>query len=335
MSTDRGIYDDDDAPRLRVAAELPETEAMPGPAMYDLRLLESFVALAHELHFGRAAERLSFAQPALSQQIRRLETQLGLALFTRDSRRVELTAAGTAFALYAQRSLVLAVDAREAALVAGRDPWSRLALSGSIDAMPYAHKMLQGFTAEHPRARFELVLQSHSAIIDALARHASDAAVVWSDDRPPEDFHESAALLADPGGGIALHETHPLASLPQITRDDLRGQRLLMFPREHDPELYDRLLEHLGGREQFERIDHVTPLRPAVFKDVVEALDETTIAPSPVWHVDYPGPRGVVFRRVTPDLPCSVWLIWTGTATQPTRAFADFAARAAQRPAGV
>ena len=315
--------------RLEVAEDRPDHDTGPGPALYDLRLLESFVALSHELHFGRAAERLSFAQPALSQQIRRLETQLGLPLFTRDSRRVELTPAGTAFARYAQRSLTLAIEAREAAIIAGRDPWGRLALSGSIDAIPYAHDVLRAFTAEHRRTQLELVLQSHTATVASMARHASDAAIVWSDDRPPQDFEATATLLANPGGGVALSAKHPLASLPQISRDDLRGQRLLMFPRDQNPGMYDRLVERLGGAEAFERIDTVTPLRPGVFKDVVEALDDTAIAPSPVWHHDYTGPPGVVFRPLTSGVPVAVWLIWTGPATQPTQALADFAARAA------
>ena len=96
------------------------THAGGGPTLHELEL---FVVLAEELHFGRAARRLGMAQPSLSQVIRRLETHLGVVLFLRTSRRVELTPAG-AMLLPRARGVLEDVDAMRhvAAVVAGARP---------------------------------------------------------------------------------------------------------------------------------------------------------------------------------------------------------------------
>src|SRR5689334_6313133 len=93
---------------------------------FDLRALRAFVAVAEELHFTRAAERLYVAQPALSEQIRRLERDLGVRLLERTTRRVELTAAGEALLVRARRILAEADAALADAARAARGETGRL-----------------------------------------------------------------------------------------------------------------------------------------------------------------------------------------------------------------
>src|ERR687898_235135 len=116
----------------------------------DPRLLRPFVALADELHFGRAAERLHSTQPALSQQIARLERQLGVTLFERTRAHVELTEAGAAMLGPARDAVEAAIAADEAARSHARGEAGELRLGLSPGAHYLAQTLLANFARDRP-----------------------------------------------------------------------------------------------------------------------------------------------------------------------------------------
>src|SRR5262249_61278404 len=117
----------------------------------ELRRLRYFIAVGETLHFGRAAERLGIAQPPLSQQIRRLEEELGVRLLQRTSRHVDLTDAGRLFLVEARRTLAQADRAARIARRTGRGKSGRLAIgymaSAELSVFP---KILPAFRKRHP-----------------------------------------------------------------------------------------------------------------------------------------------------------------------------------------
>lgn len=317
------------SPPKQAGATLTTQQPLPAPDWhaigFDLRLLESFVALASELHFGRAAERLAFAQPALSQQIRRLEAQLGSALFIRDTRRVELTAAGTAFLPYARASLTAAVDAAAAVAATKRAEGGTLRLSINGDALEYVREFLRAFAAVHAEVQLDVTLRFQDASKDALARHDADGSILWSGDQPPPGFAEKSALVAAPGAGIALLDSHALATLPEVPLERLEGQRLIMFPRDRAKDLYDLILEGVGGSTHFSTIHHITTIGQSVGADMLGALDEESVTPSPKWLDLQRSPKGFMYKPVVPAVAATLWLVWPGVATGPTQTLAAFA----------
>ncbi|MFI5688332.1 LysR family transcriptional regulator [Streptomyces sp. NPDC051636] len=199
------------------------------------RDLRYFVAVAEELHFTRAAERLYVSQPALSKQIRALERQLGVELLRRDRREVALTAAGEALLPHARRVLaaweegVVAVEAVKAA--------QRSTLVVGMSTSPGRGGLLPAirsrFTAAHPEALARLRQVSWEDPTAGLADGAADVAFVWLP-LPDAERYGWTVVVEEPRL-VALPDTHPLAARAEIDFADLADEPFLALPESAGP----------------------------------------------------------------------------------------------------
>jgi DNA-binding transcriptional LysR family regulator len=190
----------------------------------DLRLVEYFVAVAEELHFGRAAARLHIAQPSLSHQIRRMEEQLGVTLFQRTSRRVELTPAGEVLLRDGRRLLAQAQRAINAARAAGREQltvgFGGSAASGLLPAV------LRVFSERCPSVEVmlrELRLDGAEDILDGRVD------IAFTRLEPGEVEAEVEVLSREPRV-VALPVGHPLAGCDSLAFEDLRDESFITNP---------------------------------------------------------------------------------------------------------
>lgn len=211
----------------------------------ELRHLRYFLAVAEELHFGRAAERLRIAQPSLSQQIRKLEREIGTDLFERAHRRVELTAAGKALQSGAGRTLEDAEAAIREARQAARGLVGHLTIgfieSAAIRLVPEA---VRGFSALRPQVGLTLrELATDTQIVD-IQDGRLDIGFV-------RDLPEAAGLT----GEVVLREElvlavprdHPLAARRSLGSSEIAGESLIAVERDILPGLYDETVNLVPG----------------------------------------------------------------------------------------
>lgn len=193
----------------------------------ELRHLRYFVAVAEELHFGRAAERLHLAQPPLSQQIRRLEEILGYPVFQRTSRAVRLTAAGEVFLERARRTLRnVSEDIDEARSIGrGDEGFLRVGFIGSSMLTPLP-AMLGSYRSLYPKVQLRLSESYTASIAQSLHRGTVDAGFL-RDGGPTEGLHVEA-LFSEPFVAV-LPATHRLAGRSMISATDLRDDPFVFF----------------------------------------------------------------------------------------------------------
>jgi hypothetical protein len=207
----------------------------------ELRLLHYFVTLAEELHFSRAAQRLSISQPPLSVAIKQLEQELQAQLFERSSKGVRLTAAGEHLLGKARQLLALSQQAAQETrdVAQGTRGHLRLGFVGSslYRGLPQA---LEQFQHSHPQVRVDMLEANSAEQILGLQQMRLDMALVHSI-QPPEGI--DSQLLVEEPFVVCLPEQHPLHTGAAIDLAELRNDRLILFSSLVSPTYHQRIYE--------------------------------------------------------------------------------------------
>ncbi len=267
----------------------------------ELRHLRYFVAVAEELHFGRAARRLHIQQPPLSRQIQALEAELGFKLFERSRRRVDLTPAGSALLGRVQQVF----DALDAAVhdaeSASRGESGRLII-GFPSSLAYSGltELLRAFRTRFPAVELALRELSPGEQIEALKAGALDVGFVRS---TLDDPALSAELVRREALMVVLPDDHPLTARRVIPLDALKHEPFVIFPRSRGPAFFDQLMGLCHAAGFAPRIAQEAPQLDII--SMVAAGFGVALMPSSMRHFRRPG---LAFRPIlgTPEVELSI-----------------------------
>jgi DNA-binding transcriptional LysR family regulator len=274
----------------------------------ELRHLRYFVAVGEDEHYGRAAERLGIAQPALSRQIHDLERELGFTLFDRLPRGVKLSAAGKLFLSDARRILLEVEGAKLRAerVATGKAGTLRV---GFVEALSW-HGVVPDSFRRFRRGQPDVELELHPMLslqqTEAVRSGKLDAGFIFSLEEPGGDFAQ--LLVAQYKLMLAAPQGHAVTRFKRLRLRDLRDAPFICVHRWVTPVYYDRIMQVcLRGGLKAPRIvqhvvDHATMLSLVSCRLGVAFVSETTR-----WQC----PRGVTLLPVVDlDFPLPFYLIW-------------------------
>ena len=205
----------------------------------ELRLLRYFIVVAEELHFSRAAEILHIAQPPLSQQIQHLEQELGVALFVRTKRRVQLTPAGKAFLVEARKVIAQAEHAIEVARQAQQGLLGRLEIGfvsgASAEALP---SLLKPFRERFPLVEIKLQPLATTQQVQALREEQIHIGLLHP---PLLDASLELEIIRREPLLVVLPAEHALATQERIALSQLREEAFILPPRAWNPGTFDQV----------------------------------------------------------------------------------------------
>jgi DNA-binding transcriptional LysR family regulator len=260
----------------------------------ELRQLRYFVAVAEELHFRRAAERLHISQPPLSQQIRALEDELGFTLLIRTRRRVELTPAGASFLRDARTMLgeLEGAVATARRIDAGQTGRLRINFVGSA-LFSIVPRMVERFRRSRPGVEIELHERATADQLHAVHAGMADVGLV----RPPieADAGLRVQTVLRERTVAALPAGHELAALSRLPLRRLAAEPLVLFPRDQAPGFHDLLIDSLAGAGAAPRVIQYAPEMLTII-GLVAAGTGVSLVPASVSRLAL---DGVTYRTVT------------------------------------
>jgi DNA-binding transcriptional LysR family regulator len=234
----------------------------------DIRLMEAAIALAEELNFSRAAQKLHISQPALTKRISELEGRLGFSLFDRDRQLVEVNDSGRAFVEEARLSVFHGERAFQAAQRAARGVDVVLNVGRSPYTDPFLVTTLLSVQLPlFPQLRVDLTSQFSCDLVHQLLQGRLDLAIATE---PPESALLTTVKIDEAPFYIAMSERDKLAACPSVNLEDLAGRCWVLFERRLHPPLYDAIMRGAAARGIFPtRVKHVTAPEEA-FPSVVD-----------------------------------------------------------------
>jgi DNA-binding transcriptional LysR family regulator len=207
----------------------------------ELRHFRCFVAVAEELHFGKAARRLNLSQPPVSLAIKELETEIGLQLFERTSRRIVLTPQGQEVLHDARAILARTELLKQHAAMAALGAGGSLSLGFiSLDSYSFLPSLLLAFTGKYPGIRLTLQESTTDRILAELEAGSIDVgSCLATPSLPPTLIYRPTNRYALV---LALPENHRLAKLAKVPLDELAEERFMLFERHIGPVMFDTVV---------------------------------------------------------------------------------------------
>jgi DNA-binding transcriptional LysR family regulator len=297
----------------------------PSSHWIELRLWRQFAAVADTLHFGQAALRLHMTQPPLTQAIAQLERTLGVRLFDRTKRSVQLTSVGAALLPEVLDLLARAQALPAKALSAAQGEVGRLRL-GFVSTVGYAllPQWVRGFRALYPRVQLDLREATGDVQLQGLERGELDAGfMLHAPGFAPVGLAQ--CLIAQEPLLLALPEQHPLAAQPTLRLGDVLAEPLVIFPRRIAPSLYDSIFALYHGAGYLPEVAQEA-IQMQTIVNLVSADLGVAWVPESVRQFQR---SGVVYREVqspvkdagqtTGVMPrCETSLVWSAHQVSPT-----------------